>query len=469
MKINHNISAIITNLQLLRTEDRLSNTMERLSSGFKINHASDDPSGMAISGKMHTQIKGLNRASQNAGDGINVIQTADGSLSEVTNMLQRMRELSVQAANELNSQSELKDIQKEIDSLRSEINRVSDNTEFNTKSLLDGSLDTRVYGEHFSRMYVSDTVTPGNYKINIKKESTQAEIQGTKVLTGTITKEQAGAIKINNVGIKITEGMTEQDVYGAIRRGAEQAGAKVSDPKEKFSITSDFYGMGSELEITVSNDKLKEYLGLNNLTEKAKGKDAEVELTRESSTGTKVNVGFSKQATLQQEGNRFIITDTEGFTMDFSVENEKGGFQKGEIKMEVTDIGPMVLHIGANADQNMRVRVPSISSENLYLDDIDVTKSGGADRSMRILDRAIARVSDIRAGMGAAQNRLESTVSFLDETDENMNASVSRIEDADMAAEMTEYTRYTVLQQAATSVLSQANEIPQMALQLLQK
>ena len=169
MKINHNISAIITNLQLLRTEDRLSNTMERLSSGFKINHASDDPSGMAISGKMHTQIKGLNRASQNAGDGINVIQTADGSLSEVTNMLQRMRELSVQAANELNSQSELKDIQKEIDSLRSEINRVSDNTEFNTKSLLDGSLDTRVYGEHFSRMYVSDTVTPGNYKINIKK------------------------------------------------------------------------------------------------------------------------------------------------------------------------------------------------------------------------------------------------------------------------------------------------------------
>ena len=263
--------------------------------------------------------------------------------------------------------------------------------------------------------------------------------------------------------------MTEQDVYGAIRRGAEQAGAKVSNPNEKFSITSDFYGMGSELEITVSNDKLKDYLGLNKLTEKAKGKDAEVELTRESSTGTKVNVGFSKQATLQQEGNRFIITDTEGFTMDFSVENKKGGFQKGELKMEVTDIGPMVLHIGANADQNMRVRIPSISSENLYLDDIDVTKSGGADRSMRILDRAIARVSDIRAGMGAAQNRLESTVSFLDETDENMNASVSRIEDADMAAEMTEYTRYTVLQQAATSVLSQANEIPQMALQLLQK
>lgn len=468
MKINNNISAIITNLQLLRTEGRLSNTMERLSSGFKLNHSSDDPSGMAISGKMHTQIKGLKRASQNAGDGINVIQTADGSLSEVTNMLQRMRELSVQAANEINSQSELKAMQDEILSLRKEINRVSENTEFNTKSLLDGSLDTRVYGEHFDRMYVSDSVTPGTYNIKIKDESKQATITGGTI-TGKITAEQAGAIQINNVGIKITEGMSATDVYEAIRKGAEQAAAKVSDPGQPLKITSDIYGMESELKITSSNEKLKQYLGFANTTITAKGEDAKVELTREKSTGTEVKVGFSKQATLHQEGNRFIITDTEGFEMDFSVENKEGGFKKGDINIEVTDIGPMVLHVGANADQNMRVRIPSISDKNLYIDQIDVTKSGGPDRAMKILDRAIARVSSIRSGMGAAQNRLESSVSYIDETNENMNASVSRIEDTDMAEEMTEYTRYTVLQQAATSVLSQANEIPQMALQLLQK
>jgi flagellin len=136
--------------------------------------------------------------------------------------------------------------------------------------------------------------------------------------------------------------------------------------------------------------------------------------------------------------------------------------------MEVTDIGPMTLQIGANENQNMTVRIPSVSAEDMYLDKIDVTKSGGAERAIKTLDEAIARVSEIRSEMGAAQNRLETTVSSLDQTDENMNNAVSRIEDSDMAEEMTEYTKYNVLQQAATSVLSQANEIPQMALQLLQ-
>ncbi len=128
----------------------------------------------------------------------------------------------------------------------------------------------------------------------------------------------------------------------------------------------------------------------------------------------------------------------------------------------------MTLQIGANENQNMTVRIPSVSAEDMYLDKIDVTKSGGAERAIKTLDEAIARVSEIRSEMGAAQNRLETTVSSLDQTDENMNNAVSRIEDSDMAEEMTEYTKYNVLQQAATSVLSQANEIPQMALQLLQ-
>jgi flagellin len=486
MRINNNISASITNMQLLRTEDNLSSVMERLSSGLKINHAADDPSGIAISGKMHTQIQALNRASQNSSDGVNVIQTADGALSEVTNMLQRMRELAVQAANGLNSEEEKNAAEQEINSLRSEIDRISKDTEFNTKALLDGSLDTRVYGEHFSRIRVSDSVTPGTYKVTINAASKNPSIpqdgenQATVLLNAAaVTDAQAGIVKINDISVNITSGMSGKDVYEALRKGAEEANASVSELEDKdgnglpLKITSDFYGKDSSLSVTVSNDALRTYLGFQDSTKPAGvdkdaapvyGKDAELSLTYEQSTGTSVVVGFSRSATVSQNGNRYSITDKDGFEMNFLVEAD----YTGDLNLEVTDMGPMVLQIGANKDQNMKVRIPSVSAENLYLDEIDVTKSGGADRAIKILDEAISRVSSIRSDMGAAQNRLESTVDSLNETNENMNSAVSRIEDSDMASEMTDYTKYNVLQQAATSVLSQANEIPEMALQLLQ-
>jgi flagellin len=223
---------------------------------------------------------------------------------------------------------------------------------------------------------------------------------------------------------------------------------------------------------------LKDYFGFADLKTTKNGTDADITLEREDLTTNPPTFGFSKQATVSTDGNRFTVTDTNGFEMDFLAQNNAvtdatgtvtSGWSTGELNIEVTDMGPMVLQIGANESQNMTVRIPSISSENMYLDEVDVTKAGGADRAMSILDKAIARVSEIRSGMGANQNRLESTVKSLDDTDENMNSAVSRIEDADMAAEMADYTKYNVLQQAATSVLSQANEIPQTALQLLQK
>ena len=176
MRINSNISAVMTNNQLLRTEKNLSAAMERLSSGYKINHAYDDPSGMAISGRMDTQIAGLDMASRNTNDGISVIQTADGALKEVADMLQRMRELSVQAANDTNSDNDRAVIQAEIDQLKSEIDRVSETTEFNTKNLLDGSLDTRVYADHLTRERATDAVVAGKYTIKINKSTKQATL-----------------------------------------------------------------------------------------------------------------------------------------------------------------------------------------------------------------------------------------------------------------------------------------------------
>ena len=171
MRINNNMSAVITNKQLLRTENNLTKSMERLSSGLKINHAKDNPAGMAISNKMQAQIDALDRASSNASDGTSVLQIADGALNETSAILQRMRELSVQAANGTNSLEDKQAIQDEIEALKDEVNRISKDTEYNSKSLLDGSLDTRVYTDNanVSRVNVSDYVNPGKYEITIKQ------------------------------------------------------------------------------------------------------------------------------------------------------------------------------------------------------------------------------------------------------------------------------------------------------------
>ena len=159
MQINRNMSAVITNNQLLRTENKLAASMERLSSGLKINRASDNPAGIAISNKMKAQIDALDKAESNASDAISVLQIADGALNEIASILQRMNELSVQAANGTNAYSDRKSIQDEIDELKKEVNRISDDTEYNTKKLLDGSSDVRIYAENASRFSVTDTVS----------------------------------------------------------------------------------------------------------------------------------------------------------------------------------------------------------------------------------------------------------------------------------------------------------------------
>ena len=162
MKINHNMSAVTANKRLLGSENSLASSIERLSTGLRINRASDDAAGMAIASKMTAQIKGLGQASRNASDGVSVLETADGALNEVHSMLQRMRELSVQAANGTNTPDDLEAIQLEITSLTAEVDRVSRDTEFNTKNLLDGTLDQRVYPNNrgITRISISDAVTP---------------------------------------------------------------------------------------------------------------------------------------------------------------------------------------------------------------------------------------------------------------------------------------------------------------------
>lgn len=583
MKINHNMSAVITNAQLLHSENGIAETMERLSSGLKINHSKDDPAGMAISDKMQAQIDGLAKASQNASNGNSLLQIADTAIGEITDILQRMRELSVQAANDTNMLEDREAMQEEIAELRKEVDRISRDTEYNTKTLLDGSSDTRVYTKsdfkdpiEITRMSVTEAVNPGIYKMKISKAATQAT---QKIETkdpadiapageDPVTK---GTVTVNGYEIRFTGEESEQEFFEKLRDGAAKGNVNVfvvdagatqdldkypetggyapkmvpvqatnedgtpkfeteadgvtlkedangnpipvyeqetdenGNPvtgadgkpvykqqyqnfefKESLAFVCNEFGYASDVVIQCSTPQLAQILSVTqevdadgNLVyeQDADGNDKldkdgnpipvyKMATTEkgESIEITKLPSAFGPQSTVVADGNRIRVTDVAGFSMDFMV----GAGQTGEFEIEVTDIGPMTLQIGANEHQTMEVCIPKISSAILYLDEVDVTKVGGGDDALMTLDDAISKVGSVRSRIGAYENRLDYAIESLDASGEDMTAAFSRIKDADMAEEMTEYTKYNVLAQAGTSVLAQANDIPQMVLQLLQ-
>lgn len=263
MKVNRNIGAVIVNEQLLRNENKLSESLQRLSSGFKFNSAKDNPSGVAISFKMQAQINGLNRASANVTDGTSIVETIDASIGEMTSVLQRMRELCVQAANDTNTQKDKEAIQLEIDALKDEVDRISSDTEFNGKKLLDGTLDRRTYvtGElidkttppasgttppasvpimaslhdQIENIIVSDEVQAEHYKVQIEsnakhavaRTTVQPDPKGTPTASGEPTIGASGTVWINGSKIEIKEDMTMDEVYKALRDGGDVGGVNV--------------------------------------------------------------------------------------------------------------------------------------------------------------------------------------------------------------------------------------------------
>lgn len=493
MKINANMSALVPNKQLLRIEKNMAASMERLSSGFKLNHAKDNPAGMAISNKMRAQIAGLDRASENASDGISAIRIADGALNETSSILQRMRELSVQAANDTNSLEDRQAIQKEIDALKEEVTRISCDTEYNEMPILDGSLSARVYANNVDRINITDEVKAGIYKMTVEEAAKQASASAdanTAIDSSDYTTKigEAGSVSVNGYSVEIAEDDTAATVYEKIRHAAEVGGAtlSVNDTTNALEITSDTYGKSGIVRLEFSSKELATALGFSKVVEDEEigsfvygSKDASGDIDVPNGTDAKIVLNtnkdesaFGEGATVAQHDNKVTITDKNGFQMTFLLDDK---FDKttdpnatGEIEFEVTDIGTMTLHIGANMDQNMIVSIPDLSAESLYIDEIDVTKMGGAGAAMTRIDEAIAMVSEARSRLGAYENRLEYSTTSLDAFEENMTNALSRLADTDMAKEMTTYTQQNVLNQAAISVLAQANDMPQQVLQLLQ-
>ena len=532
MRINHNISALKANNQLGRTNRLLDKSLERLSSGYRINSAADDSAGLAISEKMKTQIAGLDQGSRNAADGISVIQTAEGALVEVETMLQRMRELSVQSANGTYTAEDRAAIQAEVDQLNAEIARIGRDTEFNTMPLLDGSIDQKSFSDNsnVNLISLSDTVGVGPYKIQITQDARQAVLVGAKVDDSGLDSNDkvpaalAGKININGETVEIKTGDTLDDVFQKIRDTCSKVGINVfADATGAVDINLDAtpprgiaenagynpvvlkddthlvfvsreYGSKQKMEVYCDNPDLCKLLGLTTGGAKASGVDAKAEVVIDTAGGPVKTSEFNNTATVSADGDKITISDRSNFKMVFQVGYRavKTTFDDAEIPnntdatpdpadpvtnstniidpvVSVLDAGPMDLQIGANEGQIMSVRIPKVSPETLGIDKLNMGTAAGAQEAIGLLDTAINTISAIRSKLGAYQNRLEHSIANLDTTSENLTESLSRISDVDMAEEMANYTQKNVLAQAGTSMLAQSNQRPQNILSLLQQ
>lgn len=478
MRINTNISAIIANSHLRANDDLMSETMERLSSGLKLNHSADDTAGMAIASRMRTQIRGLDQANENASDGVSLVQTAEGALNEVTEMLQRMRELAVQGANGTNSDGEREAITREISALQDEIERIGSTTEFNGKPLLDGSQERRRYNNVLGTevTYLSDNVQAGDYAIKITGFSERAEGTYAVGRPDTYQFQESSMIRINGYEIRVKQGDSLADVKVRLVEAADKLNmeAEFSADGSSLTLTTYEYGSTAEIKTSAGSQELCDVFGLTLTDSIVTGKDIAAELVKESAANPVSE--FANTAVVTCEGNKAIIRDNGGFEMEYTIypdemkQDDINAITAGGLTIEtqVKDLGMMTLHVGAREGQIVDVNIPEISLRSLGIDLMNTNTEYGCGAALTALDGAINYVSEIRSNLGAYQNRLDSTISNLSVVEENMTAAISRIEDADMAEEMTEYTKLQVLTQASTAMVAQANERPQTVLQLLQ-
>ncbi len=462
MRLNHNAMAYLANNNLNAINRNLTKSMERLSSGYKINKSSDDPAGKAISQRMNSQIRGLDRAATNANDGISLIQTAEGALNEVHSILARMRELAVQAANEIYAEEDKDAMQDEIAQLQDELDRIAETTDFNGRKLLNGELNKKGYVdvESLEIVEIGGDIEPNVYGLSITGVGTQATSSINPIADGTIiTKEQEGTLWLNEFEIEIKAGMTGAEVNEKIRDAASKIG--IDFEPTTGSLTTQQYGSEQFIKVESYNEELAALLGADGTT--VYGTNATVDFTA-GADGERV--GFEDTATVEAQGNRITVTDKNGFKMVYDTDPAAGAY---EANVTVLSAGPMVVQIGNNEGQTLDININMVTAESLEVDKINVYTNHYATEAIKKIDAAVAKVSSIRSALGAYQNRLDYTVTNLETANENLTSAVSRMADTDMAEEITEYTEKNVLSQSALQILTKANASPEQLLQLFQR
>ncbi|KQX69528.1 flagellin [Angustibacter sp. Root456] len=405
LRINQNIAAQNAYRNLSVTDGQMSKSLEKLSSGFRINRAADDAAGLSISEGLRSQIGGLKVAVRNAQDGINVVQTADGALNESTAILQRMRDLAVQSANGSNDSNSRGAINEEAKALKSELNRISDKTTFNNVNLLDGS-----FAKDFQVGY------QGGDTINVAVASGGAAVTASGATKASTTSSAASALNqdFSAAGNALV-------VKYKVDGGAEQT----------FTYSTD---QSAAADSDAAGTAIATALGA------ASGLDATYDAATQSFTLTSAGTNDGATSTLE-------IT---------SVDNGASGAASG-----------LTTGTSTGAEAIAASNKDSFGAGGLGLNSVDLSTQSGATSAIASIDSAIKTVSTARGKLGALQNRFEHTVNNLNVTVENLSASESQIRDTDMAQEMTQFTRAQILQQAGTSMLAQANSSQQSVLKLL--
>ena len=471
MVVQHNLQAMNANRMLNITTGSQSKSAEKLSSGYRINRAADDAAGLSISEKMRKQIRGLDQASTNAEDGVSAVQTAEGALTEVHSMLQRMNELAVQASNGTNSKTDRDAIQSEIDQLTTEIDRVAETTKFNESYLLKGDAD-------------------GNTK-KIYLEAHDAGLKGklTDNGDGTATfvmNELKAGDSVTIAGKSYTVGSTKAEAEAEFTEQVKQANDKFTVNGKEITIV-DAYGADEAADKAAGKYKIDDAKALITEGSTVKFADGTTMKTMKDATNDGVDdndssvISKNKAYLLASEellkANQ--IGDTEGNakvgvgTADTAValDNGTGTF---EIKLAQTEVAEKLnfnLHVGSDADMTnkINVNIETMNSSYLGIKGLNVTDDTGVSATYAVdaIADALQKVSDQRSSLGAVQNRLEHTIANLDNVVENTTSAESRIRDVDMAEEMVEYSKNNILAQAGQSMLAQANQATQGVLSLL--
>jgi flagellin len=467
--INHNLGSMNALSALNQNQNSLQKVLQQLSTGKRINGAADDAAGLAISQKMQAQINGLDQASRNAQDGISLIQTAEGALNETQSILQRMRQLADQSSNDTYTPDDRNAMQLEINQLKQEVDRIAKTTQFNTKNLLDGT--------------IGNSAVLSNDNLNLNSVS----VTDANLAADTYTVTQANAA---NLGVDINTNTT-----GLVAADFDLSSGQVSGlALGNYTLTISKGAAAGTFDVT-----LKDANGATVASTTGWDGTSAVQLTGTNESGGATTFSINAPSGTVQVGTMsFNLNATYTTAGDFNIQNsagtgiyssaaglkitdsnfQAGGFQfymtvdtalatGGNTSTITTTNNALTMQIGANANQTMKVGIQAMDTKSLGVDNIDISTQQGAEAAITALDKAIQTVSSERSTLGAYQNRLEHTINNLSTASQNLTTAQSGITDTDMASAMAEFTKDNVLQQAAVSMLAQANQQPQLVLKLL--
>ena len=447
--INTNIASLTAQRNLNGSQNSLATSLQRLSTGLRINSAKDDAAGLAISERFTTQIRGLNQAIRNANDGVSFAQTAEGALSTVGDALQRIRELAVQSINDTNSSSDRQALNNEVGQLIAEVNRIANSTQFNGQNILDGSLANLTFQVGANQ---GQTISVSGV------DARGAQLGARVVTTGSITATEIALgtndLVVNGNTVDISGLTTSADIISAVNAVSADSGIQAL---KATSVSTAAAGLAVTAGDVVINGVTVNLVGGDGAT------DAAAINAVSNQTGVTATANVNAIVLSNTSGADIVVED--GATGSLGGADET--FYAGITFAGAVSDGAFTITGGTVDDVNAAL-LGSTTQSDQALTSASVLTSADANTALLTLDFSLQQASSLRAELGAVQTRFESTISNLSITSENLSAARSRIRDADFAAETAELTRSQILQQAGIAILSQANALPQNVLALLQ-